>query len=144
MEKDRYYVAVKLLLRDGKKLLVTHDVFGDWDIPGGRIRTDEFETPIENIAERKMHEELGQDVQYQLGKPVVTFRVERLEATLQKMVRIFAVGYEAEYMGGKITLGDHHDEMKWVDVNTYDPIQDFTGGWLKGLQEYLEIEKDKA
>ena len=137
MEKDLYYVAVKVLLRDGNNLLVTHDIFGDWDIPGGRIRTGEFETPIPDIVKRKIDEELGPDVHYELGKPVVTFRVERLEHNLQTQVRIFAVGYEATYLGGDIQLGDHHDEMKWVDVTTYDPADDFTGGWLKGLQEYM-------
>ena len=139
MEKDLYYVAVKVLLRDGNNLLVTHDIFGDWDIPGGRIRTGEFETPIPDIVKRKIDEELGPDVRYELGKPIVTFRVERFEHNLQTQVRIFAVGYEAIYLGGNIQLGDHHDEMKWVDVTTYDPADDFTGGWLKGLQDYLLI-----
>jgi hypothetical protein len=37
-EKDLYYVAVKLFLRNENKLLITHDIFGDWDLPGGRIR----------------------------------------------------------------------------------------------------------
>ncbi len=138
MERDLYFIAVKLLLRDGDKLLVTHDIFGDWDLPGGRIRMNEFETPIFDIIERKVQEELGTAVRYTLGKPVVTFRVERFEATLQKKVHIFAVGYEATYRGGEIILGEHHDDMKWVDVTTYDPAADFTGGWLKGLQEYFE------
>lgn len=137
MEKDFYFIALKVLLRDGDKLLITHDIFGDWDIPGGRIRTSEFETPVTDIIKRKITEELGQSVRYELGEPVVTFRVERFEHNLQTQVRIFAVGYEATYLGGDIQLGDHHDEMKWVDILTYNPIDDFTGGWLKGLQEYI-------
>ncbi len=32
-DKDLYFVAVKLLLRDGDKLLITHDIFGVWDLP---------------------------------------------------------------------------------------------------------------
>lgn len=143
MEKDLSFIAAKILLRDGDKLLVTHDIFGDWDIPGGRIRTNEFDTPIADIIERKVREELGPEVKYTLGKPVVTFRVERFEHGLQKQVRIFAVGYEATYLGSDIQLGEHHDEMKWVDVATYDPAEDFTGGWLRGMQEYLEIIRGK-
>lgn len=143
MERDLYYIAVKVLLRDKGMLLVTHDIFGAWDIPGGRIRENEFETPIEKIIERKIKEELGPQVTYSIGKPIVTFRVERVEQTLQKKVRIFAVGYEANYLGGEITLGEHHDEMKWVDTKTYDPSQDFTGGWLKGVQEYLQLTRQQ-
>lgn len=143
MEKDLYFIAAKVLLRDGEKLLITHDIFGDWDIPGGRIRANEFDTPIADIIERKIREELGQNVQYELGKPAVTFRVERFEHGLKEQVRIFAVGYEATYLGGDILLGEHHDEMKWVDAATYDPAEDFTGGWLRGMQEYLEIIKEK-
>ena len=143
MEKDLYFIAAKILLRDGNKLLVTHDIFGDWDIPGGRIRINEFDTPIANIVERKIREELGPNAEYKLGKPAVTFRVERFEHGLKKQVCIFAVGYEATYLGGDILLGEHHDEMKWVDVATYDPAEDFTGGWLRGMQEYLEIIRGK-
>src|ERR1035437_749890 len=128
MERDLYFIAVKVLLRDKNMLLVTHDIFGDWDIPGGRIRENEFDTPLEDIIKRKIEEELGPAVTYTIGHPVVTFRVERLEHSLQKMVRIFAVGYEAEYCGGELTLGEHHDDMKWVDTRTYDPSEDFTGG----------------
>jgi len=52
-------------------------------------------------------------------------------------VRIFAVGYEAEYLGGNIQLGGNHDANKWVDVATFKPADYFTGGWLKGVQDYL-------
>jgi len=136
--KDLYFVAVKLLLRDGDKLLITHDIFGSWDIPGGRIRTAEFNTPLEDVAARKMREELGDKVKYTIGEPKVFFRVEREEPPQSgKMVHIFAIGYEATYEGGELGLGDHHDKMEWVNVKTFDPKQYFTGGWLTGIEEYL-------
>ena len=137
-EKDLYYVAVKLLLRDGNKLLITHDIFGDWDLPGGRIRKDEFNKPLESVIERKIDEELGGEVKYQLGESKVTFRVERQEHDLEgQMIRIFGVGYEAQYLGGTIDLGKHHDQMEWVDATTLKPELYFTGGWLLGVQEYV-------
>ncbi len=49
---------------------------------------------------------------------------------------VFAVGYEANYLSGDIKLG-HHDKMEWVDLSSFKPEAYFTGGWLKGLQEYL-------
>jgi 8-oxo-dGTP pyrophosphatase MutT (NUDIX family) len=138
MDKDLYFVAVKLLLRDGDKLLITHDIFGDWDLPGGRIRKNEFDKPLDDVIKRKMIEEIGQGVRYNVKEPKVLFRVERKEQKLGELVRIFAVGYEADYLGGDIKLGNHHDRMEWVDVNTFKPEKYFTGGWLTGIQDYLE------
>lgn len=138
--KDVYFVAVKLLLRDGDKLLITHDIFGDWDLPGGRIKKAEFERPLEAVIARKMREELGADVEYELGSPKVFFRVERVEQGIDMPVRIFAVGYEAQYKGGAIQLGDHHDEYRWVDVNAFNPDELFVSGWADGLKEYIQRE----
>lgn len=139
--KDLYFVAVKIFLRDGDKLLITHDIFGSWDLPGGRIKKDEFDASLESVIARKMREEIGEDVRYELGAPKVFFRVERLENNTQEMVRIFAIGYEAKYLSGEITLGDHHDQMEWVDINNFNPEDYFTGGWLAGVQEYIKNQR---
>jgi 8-oxo-dGTP pyrophosphatase MutT (NUDIX family) len=137
-EKDLYYVAAKLFLRNENKLLITHDIFGDWDLPGGRIRKDEFNKPIESVLERKVKEELGDQVRYTLGEPRVFFRVERQEHDREgQTVRIFGVGYDAHYEGGDIEMGKHHDQMAWVDVSTFKAEDYFTGGWLDGVKEYL-------
>lgn len=136
--KDVYFVAVKVLLCHGDTLLITHDVFGSWDIPGGRVKPDEFEVPLEEIVTRKMREELGSAVGYELGEPSVFFRHERVEKSTGKLARIFAVGYEAEYLSGEVQLGGNHDKYEWVDVNSFKPEDYFSGGWLKGLNEYFE------
>lgn len=136
-DKDLYFVAVKLFLRDSDMLLITHDIFGAWDLPGGRLRANEFGAPLEAVVERKMREELGLDVKYRLKEPMVFFRVERFEHGLQQKVRIFAIGYEADYLSGAIQLGDHHDQLEWVDVKTFKPDDYFDGGWLIGVKEYL-------
>ncbi|MCA9333785.1 NUDIX domain-containing protein [Candidatus Saccharibacteria bacterium] len=142
--KDQYFVAVKVLMRRGEELLITHDVFGDWDIPGGRIKPDEFDTPLEDIISRKIREELGDKVKYSLGKPRVFFRHKRLEHNSKQPVRIFAIGYEAKYEGGEIKLGDNHDKHEWVDAKDFSPEDYFDGGWLKGLQEYQGILRNEA
>ncbi len=139
LEKDLYFVAVKLFLRDGDKLLITHDIFGSWDLPGGRIKKDEFEKSLESVIQRKVKEELGDRATYELGEPKIFFRVERKEVGLDnKLVRIFAVGYEAQYTGGEIQIGKHHDQMEWVSVKTFKPEDYFKGGWLTGVKEYLD------
>ncbi len=137
-EKDTYFVAVKVFLQKGKELLILKDNFGDWDLPGGRIKVDEFSTPLEQVIKRKMSEELGDNIQYSIGKPVVFMRHERVErAPGNPVVRIFALGYEGKLESGEIKLSDRHPEMMWVDINTFNPGNYFKGGWLKGVQEYM-------
>ncbi len=129
-----------MFLRDESKLLITHDIFGDWDLPGGRIKPEEFEKPLETVIARKMREEIGENVQYELGRPNGTlFRVKRKEQKLGEMVKIFAVGYDANYLGGAIELGNHHDKFEWVNVRSFQPEDYFNGGWLAGVQDYISL-----
>jgi len=150
MEKDTYFVAVKVFLLKDDKLFIFKDRFGDWDLPGGRIKKDEFNVSLDKVIERKMREELGEDVKYTIGKPVVFMRHERVEQVLAGLpadkrndptVRIFAIGYEGTLTGGEIHLSPLHTEMLWVDLKNFEPEKYFTGGWLKGVREYLEIRK---
>lgn len=143
--KDSYFVAVKIFLEDSKgNLLITKDRFGDWDIPGGRLRENDFDVPLEKVVERKMIEELGKDVQYVLGKPVLFMRHERneiLPSGERQKKRIFAVGYSATYSGGSIAVGSNHEKYEWVSLKNLKPEDYFTGGWLKGVKEYMEFKK---
>jgi 8-oxo-dGTP pyrophosphatase MutT (NUDIX family) len=139
--KDLYFVAVKLLLRDGDKLLITHDIFGSWDLPGGRIKRDEFEKPLEAVLQRKVREEIGSEIKYELGDPKVFFRVEREEYSTKDLVHIFAIGYEGMLVKGKPVVGEYHDKFEWVDVAMFKPEDYFTGGWLTGVQEYIKKVK---
>ena len=138
-QKDIYFVAVKLLLKKDGKLLIMKDNFGDWDLPGGRVRADEFEVPLENILRRKIKEELGTSAEISVGKmPVVFMRHQRVEQSPgNPIVRIFALAYEGEWEAGDITLSPRHTEMLWVDPKTFKAEDYFTGGWLQGVKEYL-------
>lgn len=142
IEKDNYFVAVKIFLEKDGRFLILKDSFGEWDLPGGRIKIDEFETPLDQIIKRKMSEELGSDINYKVGKPIVFMRHERIEQSPgNPTVRIFAVGYEGILEGGEIKLSERHTEMIWVNPKDFQPEKYFKGGWLKGVQEYLEIKK---
>ena len=147
IHKDQYYVAVKLFLNKNGKLFIFKDQWGDWDLPGGRIRKHEFDVPLQDVIKRKMKEEVGEQVLYNLGDPVVMMRHERMEQMTgddtNPTIRIFAVGYEAELIEGEPQPGDHHVEMKWVDIETFEPAKFFAGGWLKGVEEYLELKRQK-
>ena len=139
MDKDKYFVAVKVFLKKDGKLLILRDNFGDWDLPGGRIKTDEFETSLPEVIKRKMSEELGDSIEYRIGEPVVFMRHERVEQSIgNPTVKIFAVGYEGTLENGEIKLSERHPEMLWVDPADFKPEDYFKGGWLKGVKEYLE------
>lgn len=139
MDKDTYFVAVKALLRGGDDLLITHDVFGQWDIPGGRLTPDDFDLPLETVLARKLREELGDGVRYELGDPCSFFRHERSEHGLGgRRIRIFAVGFEARYLGGPIALGPHHDRYVWVEAATFPADEYFVDGWLTGMRAYQQ------
>jgi 8-oxo-dGTP diphosphatase len=146
-EKDTYFVAVKVFLEDGRgQLLALKDKFGDWDLPGGRLREMDFATPLEEVIARKMQEEVGGDVRYRLGEPVVFMRHERVEASGtyggQKR-RIFAIGYTATYMGGEIALGEYMEKFEWLPIDALVPEDYFAGGWLQGVKDYLEKRRNK-
>lgn len=136
--KDTYFVAVKVFMEKDRKLLIMKDNFGVWDLPGGRIKPDEFETPMEDIVKRKLREELGDEIKYEIGKPVIFMRHERIEhAPGNPTVRIFAVGYEGKLLSGEVKLSQRHTELLWVDPKDFKPEEYFQSGWLKGVQEYL-------
>lgn len=140
-QKDSYLVAVKVFLEKGDKLFIFKDTFGDWDLPGGRIKKHEFETALPDIIARKMSEEVGENVHYEIeDRPIVLMRHERVEASPgNPTVRIFGVGYRAQLTSGEPTISESHTEMQWVDIGTFQPENYFTGGWLKGVQEYLSL-----
>jgi 8-oxo-dGTP pyrophosphatase MutT (NUDIX family) len=141
-QKDPYFVAVKVFLERDGKFLVMKDNFGQWDLPGGRIKKDEFAVPLEDIVKRKMFEEVGESVEYVLGKPIVFMRHERVEhAPGNPTVRIFALGYQAAWQSGEVVFSERHTELLWADPATFKPEDYFTGGWLKGIQEYMALKK---
>lgn len=139
--KDLYFVAVKLFLEDKtKRLFISKDKFGIWDLPGGRLRPNDFNTPLEKVVARKVNEELGSAVRYNLGKPIVFMRHERMEFLpngRKEKRRIFAIGYRAKYLSGNIKLSSRHLEYKWVKLKGFKPEKYFKGGWLKGVKDYM-------
>ncbi len=141
-ERDLYYVAVKAFLEKDGKFLIFKDKYGDWDIPGGRIQKHEFNVSLEKVIERKLKEELGNSVKYVLSKPIVLMRHERKEVDKNgTTVRIFAIGYRATFLRGKINLSDMHIEFKWVPIKSFNPNGYFDGGWLKGVKDYLKLSR---
>ncbi len=144
-QKDLYFVAVKVFFTDHGKLLMLKDRFGDWDLPGGRIKADEFDAPLEAVIARKLKEELGGEVVSLIRPPAVFMRHERIEESEgHPTVRIFALGYEGYIERGVIHLSERHSGMEWVSMSDLVPETYFKGGWLKGVQEYLALKRAAA
>ncbi len=141
-DKDLYYVAVKLFLERAGALLILKDVHGGWDLPGGRLLRREFSVPLTRVVARKLREELGAALRYRLGEPKVFLRHQRREHVVGRpAVRIFAVGYQASFLGGSIKLSRRHSEFAWVPLRGLRPEQYFRGGWLTGVREYLALRR---
>ncbi len=146
--KDLYFVAVKAFLVDvDGHFLITKDRFGDWDIPGGRLKEQDFNLQLEDVLGRKIKEELGEELKYTIGEPAVFMRHERneiLQSGEREKRRIFAVGYLVRFQGGDVVLGRNHEIYEWVPIKNFKPEDRFTGGWLKGVKEFQErFEKQK-
>lgn len=147
LQKDTYFVAVKVFLEKEGKLLIIKDIFNDgWDLPGGRLRKIDFNIPLTKVVQRKMREELGSHIKYVLGRPTVFFRHERIELPPDgkgEKIRIFAVGFKARFISGNITFPHYIEKTEWIKLKSLKPRRYFRGGWLKGVQEYLHI-RNKA
>lgn len=127
--------------------MIIRDIYDDgWDIPGGRLRKMDFNVPLERVVKRKVIEELGKNIRFKLGRPVVFMRHERMELlsdTKRQKKRIFAIGYQAKYLSGKIKLGSYVKKYKWINPQTFKATKYFKGGWLKGITEYQKFLQDK-
>ena len=80
-ERDLYNVAMKLFLKNKRGEILGlkaktggGPLSGFYDVPGGRIDTDEFQKPIAEIIARETQEELGK-ISYELNpRPVALGR----------------------------------------------------------------------
>lgn len=137
-QKELYFVAVKVFIENEGKLLIMKDSFGNWDLPGGRIKKEEFDTPLEKVLDRKIIEELGENIKVKFTIPTIFMRHRRDEVVGDsKEAKIFALGYVASLESGEVKMSPRHSELKWVDIKSFNPEEYFTGGWLKGVKEYL-------
>lgn len=107
-----YQVGLKILLqKEGKVLILRDKRTGYADLPGGRINISEQDTPLHEILDREIREELGESVQYKLGNPIVQFR----RFNIERNTRVFITVYEGQFLSGEIKLSDEHGSYEWVD-----------------------------
>jgi 8-oxo-dGTP diphosphatase len=111
-----------------------------YDLPGGRIDTDELNTDFAAIIAREMAEETGA-VKYRLhDRPVALGRhvVTASQTRSNQEIHILYLFFEAEYLGGDITISTEHQDYKWVNLQKIDLSEYFISGILEGISSYLQ------
>jgi 8-oxo-dGTP pyrophosphatase MutT (NUDIX family) len=107
-----YQVGLKVILKKGEEyLFLTDTATGRLDFPGGRINDDEYDVPLQAVVEREVREELGEDLKYELGKPVFQYRARFHD----EGPFVFITVYEATYLSGTIRLSSEHSAFRWAD-----------------------------
>jgi len=113
---------------------------GFYDMPGGRIDTDEFTAGLEDILRRELMEEIGNAEVHIHLSPVAVSRgiISASRDHGGKDVHIFYVFFEADYNGGDIVISDEHTDHAWINLAEIDPKEYFNAGILEGVEMYLQ------
>lgn len=107
-----YHVGFKILLKKGDEFLFLKSVDGStWDFPGGRIDEVEHETPLQEVLDREVREELGNEIEYEVYQPIAQFRRHFESYDVHVFITVFA----ADYIAGEIKLSNEHSEFIWIN-----------------------------
>ncbi|MDP3779216.1 MAG: NUDIX hydrolase [bacterium] len=147
-KQDFYHVSLKLLLKnsEGHVLILKapeefSSMSGFYDVPGGRIDRDEFETKLEIILRREVKEEIGDvDVRINLNPIAVSrgmIHASRRRDAGKEDIHIFYVFFEADFKGGDVRISDEHAGHEWVSLTGINRKKYFTGGILEGIEMFL-------
>ena len=140
---DLFHVSQKVFMLDEKQQLLMIKTVNSpyYDMPGGRVDFDEFETDLRESVLREVKEELGDDIQFDIeATPVVVDREHLWDKVLRQFHfrRVFLVFYEARYRGGAIKLSSEHESYQWVPLNTLNPRDFFKPGTARAAQKCIE------
>jgi 8-oxo-dGTP diphosphatase len=144
-EIDFYQVSLKVFLKNEKNEILLLEAgldtsfAGYYDLPGGRIDTDELTVPFFNIIKREISEEIG-DINYTLGQAPVAVGRHLVPAAIAKNgqeLHVLYLFFEAQYINGDITISNEHIGYKWVDFSKENPKKLLKSGMLEGMRMYL-------
>ncbi len=143
-ERDFYQISLKVLLKNDKGEILALKAVNDgsyagfYELPGGRIDTDEFATNFASIVAREILEEIG-EIKFKLkDKPVAVGRglIPSNMSSSGKPVRLLLLFFEAEYLSGEIKISDEHVGYKWLDLSKIKLDEYFISGILEGVKMY--------
>ena len=144
-ERDFYQISLKLLLKNNNgevlalKSVDNGSYAGYYELPGGRIDTDEFAIDFIDILNREALEEIGNSDFKINPKPVAVGRhlIPSGISKSGKDIHILLVFFEAEYFGDEIKISDEHTDHKWLDLDKIELEKYFKSGILEGIKMYL-------
>lgn len=137
-EVDFYQISLKLFLKNsageilGLKAQDDSISAGFFDLPGGRINTNEFELSFFEILKRETEEELG-NIEFKFNEKPVAISRNVNTKTGNRIMHIF---FEAEYINGEIKISGEHLGYKWINLKEIDLSKYFSLGILKGIIMY--------
>ncbi len=145
--REFYHVSLKAIVKnsEGKVLILKAAEVGTfsgyYDFPGGRIDKDEFKTPMIDILQREVLEEVG-DVEVSINPvPVGVGRhliFSKFTATKEKDIPVLYLFFEASYIKGDAIISSEHSGIEWVDLENIDLEKYFTSGILEAVKMYLK------
>ncbi len=137
MNPAQFQITLKLFLIRNKSLLVLRDrKSGLGDLPGGRLGEGEIFQPFTVSLAREVSEELGEDIEYRVSdEPAFLFPM-KMWADGSEALGIAFIGFFDE---GNIELSDEHDQMFWVDLDTWNPGGLFKDYMLDACHRFLRL-----
>jgi len=140
-----FQVSLKLILKNKKgevlalEMPENSSMAGYYDVPGGRINSDELKMSYKDIFRREVAEEIGKSTKYRLIKrPVSVSRHPYFSVKLQKKMYIVFIFFEALYLGGKIKISKEHIGYQWLKLNKENISKYFVRGLCEGFKNYFE------
>ncbi|MFA7169389.1 MAG: NUDIX domain-containing protein [Candidatus Paceibacterota bacterium] len=140
-----FNISLKLILENekgkilGLKCINEGTLAGFYDLPGGRINSDELQVPYEKIIAREMAEEVGSELKYEIDlHPLSTGKFVYFSQKLGRENCIFMILFKAKYLGGDVHISEEHSDYKWLDLNSENASEYFTLGFLDGINGYLK------
>lgn len=135
---NQFRIAQKIFVTNDKGEILTvrfsknepEKIRGCWDFPGGGL---EYKEDLREALLREIREELGPTVKVKIGKPVAVWDFMTVDGENKHCV---AIGYEAQWLSGKVELSDEHDEYQWISPDKL-PSLHWREGHHKGVEQYL-------
>lgn len=150
MQKEKhdpylFQVSLKLILKNKRGEILAlampknSSMTGFYDVPGGRINSDELKMSYQKIFGREVVEEIGKSVKYRLIKrPVSISRHPYFSVKLQKEMHIVFIFFEAMYLNGKIKTSTEHIGYQWLKLDKKNISKYFVRGLREGLKNYFK------
>lgn len=142
-----FQVSLKIILEDergrilGLKNTPDSSVADFFDLPGGRINSDELTASPMDIIAREMAEEVGPEVRYEVdAHPAAIGRHDYYSQQHGRENNVLLIFFRAGYLGGEIRASEEHIGYEWIDPATAQLDSYFTGGFLEGIKGYLECK----